>query len=262
MSFFDTEQGNKLVAAVLAAGDLLLQYWPGSNPKSVAAIQEKSDGSLVSTADLESNRVLTTALKNLFPDEVIFSEEEINDPKVISAAEKVWIIDPLDGTSAFLSGRDDFSILVGRSQRKRPTEGIMFFPARGILVLAEQGRGVMANGTRLSVSSHKVIRPGGIYIRNWSCPRPEIASPSMDSGLALYKVAAGELEGVVIRMVTHKEWDIAAPALAILEAGGLVTDERGAEVEVGVGEISFDYLIASNGAIHEELRALIPVGGA
>lgn len=259
MSFFKSQQGLELVAAVQAAGDVLLRYWPGSNPKHVAAIQEKSDGSLVSTADFESNNLLITALKSLFPGEVIFSEEEVSDPKIISAAEKVWIIDPLDGTSAFLSGRDDFSILVGRSSAKCPTEGIMFFPARGILVLAERGRGVVSNGHGLAVSSNKIIVGGGVYIRNWSCPRPEIASPNMDSGLALYKVAAGELDGVVIRMLTHKEWDIAAPALAILEAGGRVTDERGEEIELGVGEISFDYFVASNASIHEELLGLIPV---
>ncbi len=259
--FFKSQQGLDLIAAVQAAGEVLLQYWPGSNPKQVAAIQEKSDGSLVSTADLESNNVLTTALKSLFPGEVIFSEEEVNDPQVISVAEKVWIIDPLDGTSAFLSGRDDFSVLVGRSTNRRPTEGIMLFPARGMLVLAEQGRGATVNSKRLSVSSTKAIGEGGVYIRNWSCSRPEIASPSMDSGLALYKVAAGELDGVIIRMITHKEWDIAAPALAILEAGGRVTDERGADIDLGVGEISFDYFVASNRLIHEELLGLIPPKG-
>lgn len=258
MSFFSSDKGHELVKAVRTAGELLLRYWPGSTPKHEAVIKEKSDGSLVSTADIESNQVLTSALKRLFPGEVIFSEEEVNDPRVVSAAEKVWIIDPLDGTSAFLSGRDDFSILVGRCHNKRPTEGIIVFPARGILVQAEQGKGATANGKRLSVSTHQVITEGSVYIRNWSCPRPEVASPSMDSGLALYKVAAGELDGVVIRMLTHKEWDIAAPALAIVEAGGRVTDERGKEIELGRGEILFDYLVASNRLIHQELLDLIP----
>lgn len=262
MSFFSSHKGCDLVTAVRAAGELLLRYWPGSKSKHEAVIQEKSDGSLVSTADIESNKALTSALKRLFPGEVIFSEEEVTDPQLVSAAESVWIVDPLDGTSAFLSGRDDFSILVGRCHNKRPTEGIMFFPARGILVQAEHGKGVTANGKPLSVSINRVIPKGGVYIRNWTCPRPEIASPSMDSGLALYKVAAGELDGVVIRMLTHKEWDIAAPVLAIVEAGGRVTDERGEEIEVGRGEILFHYLIASNRLIHEELLALIPDNNA
>jgi fructose-1,6-bisphosphatase/inositol monophosphatase family enzyme len=79
----------------------------------------------------------------------------------------------------------------------------------------------------------------------------------MDSGLALYKVAAGELEGAVIRMLTHKEWDIAAPIVAIKEAGGRVTDEHGRELAVGQGEIAFQYLVASNGSVHDDLLKLI-----
>jgi fructose-1,6-bisphosphatase/inositol monophosphatase family enzyme len=78
----------------------------------------------------------------------------------------------------------------------------------------------------------------------------------MDSGLALAQVATGELDGVVLKMKTHKEWDLAAPMAILQEAGARVSDERGGEIPLGVGEIGFRYLIVSNGLVHDELLGL------
>jgi myo-inositol-1(or 4)-monophosphatase len=80
----------------------------------------------------------------------------------------------------------------------------------------------------------------------------------MDSGLALAKVACGELDGAIIKMTTHREWDIAAPMAILREAGATVTDERGGDVPVGTGDIAFQYFVASNGRIHQELLAILP----
>jgi fructose-1,6-bisphosphatase/inositol monophosphatase family enzyme len=80
----------------------------------------------------------------------------------------------------------------------------------------------------------------------------------MDSGLALLKVANGELDGAIIRMTTHREWDLAAPMAVLREAGGRVSDQTGAEIPCGRGIVDFSYCIASNGLIHEELQAIIP----
>jgi myo-inositol-1(or 4)-monophosphatase len=79
----------------------------------------------------------------------------------------------------------------------------------------------------------------------------------MDSSLALLKVACGELDAAVIRMTTHREWDIAAPIAVIREAGGMITDETGVEIQCGLGGVSFTYLVASNGCVHKEILKLI-----
>jgi myo-inositol-1(or 4)-monophosphatase len=258
MTFFETSEGQALVAAVRKAGSVLLSYWPGGNATNDAVIHKKMDGSLVSTADLESNALLTTSLTSLFPTEIIFSEEVEESPEVIAAAPRVWIIDPLDGTSAFLEGRDDFSILVSRCEQHRSTVGILFLPARDIMALASGGGGATANGVPLRVSSHIACRKGAVYVRRFDSLQTDLASPMMDSGLALYKVAAGELDGALIRMKTHREWDIAAPIRLIEEAGGKVTDEYGQPIPLGVGEIAFGCLVASNGHVHQELLQLIP----
>jgi 3'-phosphoadenosine 5'-phosphosulfate (PAPS) 3'-phosphatase len=107
------------------------------------------------------------------------------------------------------------------------------------------------------VSPAQVCSPGRVYIRNFDSRRPELASEPMDSGLAFLKVANGELEGAVIKMTTHRQWDIAAPAAVIEAAGGRVTDESGNPLRFGVSEFTCTHVIASNGLVHEELKALV-----
>jgi len=259
MVFFSDARLEALVSIVQQAGGTLLGYWPGRAERNLEAqVVIKSDGSPVSSADIESNEILSSGIARLFPDDLIFSEESPVDLERLRTSSRTWIVDPLDGTAAFLAGRDDFAVLVALCESQRPNLGIMFFPARGELITAQLGVGAVSNGKPLRVSSIQGIRPGHVYIRNFDCLKPELQCASMDSSLALLKVANGDLDGAVIRMTTHREWDIAAPIVAITEAGGRVSDEQGRPIACGVGELSFRYFVASNGLNHEEVQALIP----
>jgi myo-inositol-1(or 4)-monophosphatase len=256
--FTDTEI-QALIKGVRQAGAALMHYWPGKQGSSdLGAVEWKGDGSPVSAADLQSNQILCGLLKELYPNDAILSEELPVEPAVLKASSRVWIVDPLDGTSAFLQGRDDFSILLSLWSDGQPALGVMFFPARDRMVIAQKGQGAFLNGTRMSVSDSFECNPGGAYIRNFECSKPQLASPMMDSGLALMKVAYGDLQGAVIKMTTHREWDLAAPIVAILEAGGQVSDELGGTVLCGTGEILFSYFVASNRYCHKTLLGLIP----
>lgn len=249
-----------LIPSIKQAGELLMKLWPSaSSGVDGLDVRSKGDGTLVSQADMQSNEVILSEIKKLFPQDAILSEESPIEPTLLAKSSRTWVVDPLDGTSSFLHGRDDFSILVALCKDFVPTFGVMFFPARNLLVVAEQGRGVVANGAALAVSTAETLEPGRVYIRNFECLRPEVASPMMDSGLALLKVANGELDGAIIRMKTHREWDLAAPIAAIQEAGGRVSTERGTEIPCGRGQIDFDYVIASNDRVHQALQALIPI---
>lgn len=254
----DSEKLEALRSAIREAGDLLLSMWPGGpQKKGDLQVQEKVDGTLVSKADMASNQILMEAIARLFPADEILSEEIPVDSAKLAKSARTWIIDPLDGTSSFVHGRDDFSILVGLAERGTPTLGIMLFPALSKLVVAGPGRAAAVNGTPLHVSTHRELQAGRVYIRNFTCSRPELACPMMDSGLALLKVASGDLDGAVIRMTTHREWDLAAPASVLFSAGGCLSDETGAPIRFGTGSINFQYAIASNGLIHEQLQELI-----
>lgn len=252
------QQRAELLRAVRAAGDFLLSVWPGAGVSAAdLSIESKADGSLVSRADFGANEILTNAITQLFPHDALLSEEAAPDLAALAAAKRTWVIDPLDGTKHFLNGTDQFSVLVALCEEHVPTLGIMFFPARGMLVLAEQGRGVTVNGEQAGVSLSGAARPASVYIRNFEATCPDLMSPMMDSGLAFLKLITGELDGAVIRMTTHREWDIAAPIVAIKEAGGRVSDETGKEILCGLGLVQFQYLVASNSHTHEELLSLI-----
>ncbi len=249
----------KLSEAVRQEGGVVLSMWPKRRgTTTVIEVTQKIDGSLVSEADMASNELLTKALHTLYPGDFIFSEEVLCDPGVVFASNRTWIIDPLDGTSAFLEGRDDFSILVGLSVGHSPHSGVMFFPARDQMLLAQPGAGAFLNGKRVKVSEMERAGDGRVYIRRFESTAPHLASPMMDSGLALAKVAIGELDGAIIKMVTHREWDIAAPMAVLKEAGAVVTDEFGKGIPLGTGTIGFNYFVASNGHVHEQLLKIIP----
>lgn len=249
----------QLSDAVRQAGGVVLSMWPKRRATAtIIEVAQKIDGSLVSEADMASNELLTTALHSLYPSDLIFSEEVMCDPAAVFSSKRTWIIDPLDGTSAFLEGRDDFSILVGLSVDHTPHSGVMFFPARDQMLLAQPGTGAFLNGNKIQVSGEERARNGHVYIRRFESSAPHLASPMMDSGLALAKVAMGELDGAIIKMVTHREWDIAAPMALLREAGAVVTDELGKEIPLGTGSIAFNYFVASNGRVHEQLLKIIP----
>ncbi len=232
--------------------------WPGgAGRRGDLHTENKADGSLVTQADLRSNQILIDAITRLFPGDAILSEESAFTTAELQRSNRTWVIDPLDGTRSFVQGDDDFSILVALCQNFVPVYGIMFFPARQQFVTAEQGAHALCNGVALAVSRTPTLEPGRVYIRNFECRRPEVASPMMDSGAALLKVASGELDGAIIRMTTHREWDIAAPTAVIRAAGGDVTTETLSQIRFGRGVIDFSYVIASNGAIHKQLQGVI-----
>ncbi len=249
----------QLIFSVREAGALLLSMWPGrAGQREVLSVFQKGDGSLVSAADMASNEALTKALRSLYPDDFIFSEEVASDASTVFASPRTWIIDPLDGTSAFLEGRDDFSVLVGLSVDHAPSAGILYLPARDEMFVAQAGQGAFRNEVKIRVSEGATPRDGHVYVRRFSSKAPNLESPMMDSGLALAKVACGELDGAIIKMTTHREWDIAAPMAILREAGAMVTDERGVAIPVGTGDIAFQFFVASNGRIHQQLLNILP----
>lgn len=245
-----------LIEVVRSAGNRLLSLWR-RNQESLRVIQ-KGDGSLVSQADLDSNRILVDGITSLYPNDVIYSEEVAPDFEAIQNAYRTWIIDPLDGTSSFLQGNDDFSILVASCTDLQPTFGIMFFPARDQMVTGGTESIATCNGEVIGVSTVSELRPKRVYIRNFEPREPVYQCEPMDSGAALYAVAAGGLEGAIIKMVTHRDWDVAAPTAVIRAAGGRVTNESGGEVTFGQGLPEYQYFVASNGFSHDALLALIP----
>lgn len=247
----------ELEGLVREAGNTLLDLWPGSPGAAPLEIHEKPDGTKVTNADLLINEFLVSRVRSLAPSFGLISEEG-----TIQASEyrKEYcvIMDPLDGTHAFIDGRKDFSILVGITQHAVPVAGLMYFPALQTLATALVGNFAAIDGVAPRLSAAANLGPARVSLRK--CPETKdfrVLQEPLDSGFALLELARGNLDAVVIRMLTHREWDLAAPMAVLAQIGAHVTDEHGNRLTFDSPGISFDYFIASNGPCHAEVRALI-----
>ena len=258
MSVISEQDKQSVISVVQEAQECLLDFrrrYIKENYK--LKIEEKPDGSFVTEADYASNEIIVSKLKEIFPNDGILSEELPRDPELVEK-ERLWILDPLDGTTSFIQKKDDFSILLAFSVKGAVHFSAMLFPAKNLTVLAEQGRGVTLNDAPISVSSNEEIRDQGIYTRSCSLRDPNKAYPhKIDSGMALLEVARGGFDAAVIGLDTLKEWDLAAPALVIQESGGTISDDNNQPVSFDAAGINYSHFIASNGRHHSEVLDLL-----
>lgn len=260
VTIVDLETQKKLCVITTDAGLKLLEFWPGSSRRTRGAglsIQKKQDGSLVTNADFASNELLCTRIHALFPQDGILSEEEPRDPQ-LGSKERVWIIDPLDGTQSFIDGNDDFGVLLALAVKQELQFGLIHLPARAQLAVAVKGGGAILNGKPLRVSNSAQIGPHGLYVRHFkSAPSPLIFPRWLDASRAFLRVCSGELDAMVVRVRNHGEWDLAPAAILVQESGGRVTNERGKPLRFGKGKIEFKYFVASNGKVHDEVLDIV-----
>ena len=201
--------------------------------------QEKEDGSPITEGDLASEAVILTGLKKTAF--AILSEETKADEAWFKK-DKVWIVDPLDGTSDFIQKTGQFSVMVGLVENKRPVLGIVYQPTEDKLYFAEKGKGafvqVSANAPRRlrvsDVSDFKTARV--ILSRNHTSFEQKEFVKKMDFGSIEHIGSIGVKAGVIAEGKaevyftetdkTH-QWDTAAPEIIIKEAGGVVFSLKG-----------------------------------
>ncbi|MBI4452488.1 inositol monophosphatase [Candidatus Woesearchaeota archaeon] len=240
-----------LLQASKEAGKVLLKYY-GKNED----VQEKSNKSLVSKADLEANRAILKIIRKNFPSHSILTEEtEFEDKK----SDYKWVIDPLDGTHNFLHGIPIFGTSIALEYKNEIILGVLHFPFMKLTAVAEKAKGAFLNGKRIKVSGKNEISHSLIIFEYAYTNRKEkvdfigkFVRTTIDLrnfGSAVYDlllVACGKADGFVI-LSTH-EWDIAAGFLIVEECGGKITDLKGKRWDV-----SQDKFVVSNGKIHQKL---------
>lgn len=193
-------------------------------------IQIKSDGSPVTNADLAVNDILQKALLTEFPDDGWLSEESPDDA-IRLQKNRVWILDPIDGTKPFIKNLPQFTIALALIDHGQPSIGIIFNPATREYFSAVRGESPTLNGGPIRVrgtTGHRwsfLVNTGPISrstIRTWrETANCRTLMGSIAYSLAL--VAAGRIDGV-INIGTQNEWDIAAAILLVQTAGGIVVD--------------------------------------
>ena len=192
-------------------------------------------------------------MSELLPEDKIVSEENDGSFKLLEnkARGGLWIVDPLDNTRGFVKGDDDYAILLTRLQMGLANDAMIVHPARGWVSRVHRGRGAYRNRQLLHVSSNSdvnLVRSIGVYSSGLT--KNIIDQPS-ESTEAFLAVAEGGVDIAFIRMCGHKIWDIAFADLLIREAGGVLTDEHGCPLRITSVDVEHQWLIASNGVLHQ-----------
>lgn len=212
------------------AGEILLSHF-----KRPLFVHRKKDDSIVTDADLASERFLQTELSKLLPEAALYAEESGhrgNGPYC-------FVIDPLDGTTNFARGIGYFCVSVSLTYQREPVVGAIYQPLQDDYFVAIKGGGMHLNGVPLRLGSidlassmvvislpyqgpyrTKLLRYAQAIIPK-TCSFRSLGASALD----LANIAAGRIDGIFL--ADHAWWDVAAGSLLITEAGGLITDFSG-----------------------------------
>jgi len=246
---------DRLAEAVQAAGAVAFKFFGGplkSWTKGEAA-------SPVTEADIAANELLH---KHLMRDgDGWLSEESENDPARLDA-DRVWVVDPIDGTRAFMAGREDWTISAALVTAGRPVVAALYAPVTRELFLAVAGGGATLNGAGINVSSGglagtRIGGPKRILERMAADGTGILPMPRVHSlALRLARVAHGELDAAMAGGNGH-DWDLAAADLLVHEAGGVMTALDGETLIYNRPEPVHGVLIAAGRERHAALVDLV-----
>ncbi len=246
----------RLFAAVREGGAIARKFFRGT----FRSWTKGAGDSPVSEADIAVNDLLRAVLPQA--GDGWLSEESENDPARLHAR-RVWVVDPIDGTRAFIAGREDWSISVALVEGGRPVLAAVYAPASDELFTAALGRGALQNGRPISVSRGGDLddaRLAGPKRRlDWMSGRHPglIAMPRVHSlALRLVRVAQGEFDGAIAGGNAN-DWDLAAADLLVHEAGGVVTSLDGRTLLYNRPEPSHGVLVAAGPGRHAALVGLM-----
>jgi myo-inositol-1(or 4)-monophosphatase len=196
-------------------------------------VQVKSDGSPLTNADLEVNQIVQHTLLKAFPHDAWLSEESPDNPSRLQS-QRVWILDPIDGTKPFIKSLPHYTISLALVDQGQPAIGVIFNPATQEYFCAIQGQQATLNGQPICVRTTSVLSRNTFLVNTWHVDKPLLKAwrkihhcPPLLGSIAysLALVAAGQVDGV-INVGPQNEWDIAASLLLVQAAGGLVFDNN------------------------------------
>ncbi|MBI1238889.1 MAG: 3'(2'),5'-bisphosphate nucleotidase CysQ [Alphaproteobacteria bacterium] len=193
----------------------------------------KAKDAPVSEADIAINTLLHERLRGARPDYGWLSEETEDDSSRLTQR-RVFVVDPIDGTVAFLKGKPEFTICAGVIVDGRPRAAAVFNPMTDEFFSAQLGAGAHLNGAPLRVSAReqiegaRMVGPRALYDHpSWAQPWPPLHIENRGSiAYRMALVAAGQFDGMLSLYSKH-DWDIAAAELLVTEAGGIATTHRG-----------------------------------
>ncbi len=248
-----TEDLQLAVRLAEKAGNLTLSFYRSKSLK----IDAKRDDTPVTEADRKAEELIREGITKAFPDDGIFGEEF---EEKIAVNERRWILDPIDGTRAFIHGVPLYGVMIGLEVDREMKLGVVNFPALGEMYYAETGSGAFMNDDAVGVSGISDYREATVvftekeYLLEPPSDHP-VDRLRHDAGLVRgwgdcyghMLVASGRAEVAVDKVMSP--WDCAALIPIIAEAGGYCFDYTGQTTIYGQG------LISANRFIGEKLIA-------
>jgi 3'(2'), 5'-bisphosphate nucleotidase len=248
-----------------AAGAVLLEHYysPFLVEQKVNALDELEE---VTAADREANELIVSRLQKEFPDDGILAEESTDSEHRLEK-DRVWLIDPMDGTKNFIARDGDFAVQIGLAIGGESVLGVVYQPTRKVLYRAVRGGGAWIEdednvAVRMSVS--KQTKPGEMILassRSHRSPRMERVVSEFGFKKEMRRGSVGVKIGLIAEqqadLYLHlspstKQWDTCGPEAILAEAGGRLTDLFGQPLRYnGVRIDNRNGIVATNGAAHE-----------
>ncbi len=231
-------------------------YLDARRDPAAVRVHLKEDRSPVTAADIEAEQVIRTLLTERFPAHGFYGEETGSSAR---DAQYLWLVDPIDGTKAFVRGYPMFSTQIALMHRGRIEVGVSSAPLYGDLAYAERGQGAWLNGARLNVSAVDRIEDCALSAGNlktlasgpkWPAYGELVARLNRIRGygdfLHYHLLAAGGIDAVIESDLNVL--DIAALSIIVEEAGGTFTDLQGGPLTLDISSV-----LATNGRMHAQI---------
>lgn len=254
------------ISLARSAGDVIMDFY-----EKGVEIEEKfgidNFAEPVTIADKTSSQMIVDGLQKAFPDDGILSEEEHDVIEIRAARNRVWIIDPIDGTKGFINKDGDFAVQIGLAENGIAVLGIVFLPAEDALYYAVKDAGafVVKDGKETKLhASGKTDFNEMIMVASRNHRSPKMARIVQSFGLKdeVQRGSVGLKIGLIAEQFADiyihlsprtKFWDTCAPQIILEEAGGTMTDIFGSPLRYDLDDVqNHNGILATNGACHDE----------
>ncbi|XLM20177.1 inositol monophosphatase [Chromobacterium piscinae] len=212
-------------------------------------VEKKKHNDFVTEVDRAAEEAIINVILEAYPKHAILAEE--SGAKGVGSSEYEWIIDPIDGTTNFLHGHQQYGISIALAHKGQIQQAVVYDPSRNDLFTASRGVGAFLNDRRIRVSKRFMMNECVIstgfpvadqsYLDQYLGMLKDVIAKTAGvrregaASLDLCNVACGRVEGFF--ELNLKPWDIAAGSLIVQEAGGIVTDFTGEQGWLESGDI-------------------------
>jgi len=255
------------------AGAVILDLYEG--PLVIEQKSKAHDFEPVTQADKLANELIVGRLTAEFPDDGILAEESVDTARRLEKS-RVWMIDPLDGTSGFIDGNGDFAVQIGLSVDGESVMGVVYQPLTGVLYRAVRGGGTWVERPefepeRAAVSTHAELTTMRLAAsRSHRSPRMDKVVQAFGLKEEVNRGSVGIKVGLIVEqqcdLYVHlspqtKQWDTCAPEIILSEAGGTLTDLFGKPLNYNRSDLqNRNGIVASNSVAHEHIiQSLAPL---